>query len=157
MIIKYAGFLFTLLWSYTFIKSQSIFKKGSGILITLFVTNISWFTFIAACFYGLKNFSFYHALLGIALSIVLVHLAFSRLTLFINNKFQDKNTLLKIKTFIEYLILIAVGYFVFNYNLYENIRGIQVIAWSNLFFGLLLYFSDKFIGIFGFPYFSSLS
>ncbi len=116
MIIKYAGFLFTLLWSYTFIKSQSIFKKGSGILITLFVTNISWFTFIAACFYGLKNFSFYHALLGIALSIVLVHLAFSRLTLFINNKFQDKNdknTLLKIKTLIEYLILIAVGYFIF--------------------------------------------
>ena len=56
MIIKYAGFLFTLLWSYTFIKSQSIFKKGSGILITLFVTNISWFTFFAACFYGLKNF-----------------------------------------------------------------------------------------------------
>ena len=113
MIIKYAGFLFTLLWSYTFIKSQSIFKKGSGILITLFVTNISWFTFIAACFYGLKNFSFYHALLGIALSIVLVQLAFSRLTLFINNKFQDKNALLKIKTFIEYLILAAVGYFIF--------------------------------------------
>ena len=57
MIIKYIGFLFTLLWSYTFIKSQSLFKKGSGILITLFVTNISWFTFVAACFYGFKNFS----------------------------------------------------------------------------------------------------
>ena len=113
MIIKYAGFLFTLLWSYAFIKSQSIFKKGSGVLITLFVTNISWFTFIAACFYGLKNFSFYHALLGIAVSIILVHLAFSRLTLFINNKFKNKNTLLKIKTFFEYLILIAVGYFIF--------------------------------------------
>ena len=113
MIIKYAGFLFTLLWSYTFIKSQSIFKKGSGILITLFVTNISWLTFIAACFYGLKNFSFYHALLGIVLSIILVHLAFSRLNIVINNKFQDKKTLLKIKTFIEYLILIAVGYFIF--------------------------------------------
>ena len=113
MIIKYVGFLFTLLWSYTFIKSQSIFKKGSGILITLFVTNISWLTFIAACFYGLKNFSFYYALLGIALSIILVHLAFARLTLFINNKFQNKNTLLKIKTFIEYLILITVGYFIF--------------------------------------------
>ena len=113
MIIKYAGFLFTLLWSYTFIKSQSIFKKGSGILITLFVTNISWFTFIAACFYGLKNFTFYHAILGIVFSIILVHLAFGRLTLFINNKFEDKNALLKIKTFIEYLILIAVGYFIF--------------------------------------------
>ena len=46
-------------------------------------------------------------------NLVLVHLAFSRLTLFINNKFQDKNTLLKIKTLVEYLILIAVGYFIF--------------------------------------------
>tara|TARA_Y100001970_G_C13436752_1_gene463736 strand:+ start:49 stop:393 length:345 start_codon:yes stop_codon:yes gene_type:complete len=113
MIIKYIGFLFTLLWSYTFIKSQSIFKKGTGILITIFVTNISWFTFIAACFYGLKNFSFYNAILGIALSIILVHLAFARLTLFINNKFQNKNVLIKIKTLIEYLILMTVGYFIF--------------------------------------------
>ena len=113
MIFKYIGFLFTLLWSYTFIKSQSIFKKGSGILITLFVSNISWLTFIAACFYGFKNFSFYQTLLGIIVSIILVHLAFARLTLFINNKFQNKNTLLKIKTFIEYLILITVGYFIF--------------------------------------------
>ena len=40
-IIKYIGFIATLLWSYSFIKSQSIFKKGSGFLITLFVSNIS--------------------------------------------------------------------------------------------------------------------
>ena len=113
MIIKYIGFLFTLLWSYTFIKSQSIFKKGSGLLITLFVSNISWLTFIAGCFYGLKNFSFYHAILGIILSIVLVHLAFSRITVYLNSKFENKNTLFKIKTFLEYLILITIGYFIF--------------------------------------------
>ena len=113
MIIKYLGFLFTLLWSYTFIKSQSIFKKGSGILITLFVSNVSWLTFIAACYYGFKNFSFYHTIIGIVLSIALVHLAFSRLTIYLNSKFEDKNTLLKIKTFLEYLILIVIGYFIF--------------------------------------------
>ena len=113
MIIKYIGFLFTLLWSYTFIKSQSIFKKGSGILITLFVSNVSWLTFIAACYYGLKNFAFYYVLLGIALSIVLVHLAFARLTIYLNNKFENKGTLLKIKTCLEYLILIFIGYFIF--------------------------------------------
>ena len=113
MIIKYIGFLFTLLWSYTFIKSQNIFKKGSGILITLFVSNVSWLTFIAACYYGLKNFSLYHAILGIVLSIILVHLAFSRLAIYLNSKFEDKKTLLKIKTFLEYLILILIGYFIF--------------------------------------------
>ena len=113
MIIKYASFLVTLMWSLACIRSQGIFKKGSGILITLFVTNISWFTFIAACFYGLKNFSFYHTFLGIALSIVLVHLAFARLKLFINSRFNNKSVLLNLKTFFEYLILITVGYLIF--------------------------------------------
>ena len=113
MIIKYAGFLFTLLWSYTFIKSQSIFKKGSGILITLFVSNISWLTFIAACFYGLKNFSFFQTLIGIAVSIVLIHLAFARLSLYINSKFKNKKNLIMLKTAIEYLIIAIFAYYIF--------------------------------------------
>ena len=113
MIIKYIGFLFTLLWSYTFIKSQSIFKKGSGILITLFVSNISWLTFIAACFYGLKNFSFFQTLIGIAVSIVLIHLAFARLSLYINSKFKNKKNLIMLKTAIEYLIIAIFAYYIF--------------------------------------------
>ncbi len=113
MILEYIGFLFTLLWSYTFIKSQSIFKKGSGLLITLFVSNISWLTFIAACFYGFKSFSFYQTLLGIVLSIILVHLAFARLSLYINSKFSDKRYLVMIKTIVEYLIIAIFVYYIF--------------------------------------------
>ena len=113
MIIKYIGFLFTLLWSYSFIKSQNIFKKGSGLLITLFVSNISWFTFITACFYGFKNFSFYQTLLGIVVSIILVHLAFARISLYINSKFSDKRYLIMIKTAIEYLIIAIFAYYIF--------------------------------------------
>ena len=105
MIIKYIGFLFTLLWSYTFIKSQSLFKKGSGILLTLFVSNVSWLTFFAACFYGFKNFSIYQSFLGIIACIILVHLAFARLSLYINSKFKDKKYLIMAKTTIEYLII----------------------------------------------------
>tara|TARA_B100000767_G_C19547911_1_gene443655 strand:+ start:8 stop:352 length:345 start_codon:yes stop_codon:yes gene_type:complete len=114
MIIKYLGFLFTLLWSYTFIKSQSIFKKGSGILITLFVSNVSWLTFVAACYYGFKNFEIYNALIGIIFSILLIHLGFARINLFINSKFQNKDNLIRIKTTIEYLIIVAVVYYIFN-------------------------------------------
>mgnify|MGYP001271207387 CR=1 FL=1 len=113
MIIKYIGFIFTLLWSYTFIKSQSIFKKGSGILITIFVSNVSWLTFIAACFYGLKNFTFYQALLGIVVSIILVHLAFARLSIYIKSKFSDKKYLIMLKTAIEYLIIGIFIYYIF--------------------------------------------
>ena len=113
MIIKYIGFLFTLLWSFTFIKTQSLFKKGSGFLITLFVSNISWLTFIAACFYGFKNFEFYYVLIGIGLIITLVQLTFGRISLFINSKFENKENLLRIKTVIEYLIIIAILYYIF--------------------------------------------
>ncbi len=113
MIIKYIGFLFTLLWSYTFIKSQSFLKKGSGILITIFVSNISWITFLTACFYGLKNFSLYQTLLGVIVSIILVHLAFTRLSLYINTKFQNKKKLVMVKTSIEYLIILIFIFYIF--------------------------------------------
>ena len=113
MIIKYIGFLITLLWSYSFIKTQSLFKKGSGILITLFVSNISWLTFIAACFYGFKNFEFYYVLIGVGFIITLVHLSFARINLFINSKFENKENLIRIKTVIEYFIIIAIVYYIF--------------------------------------------
>ena len=113
MIIKYIGFIATLLWSYSFIKSQSIFKKGSGFLITLFVSNISWLTFIAACYYGLKTFSFYYFMCGVFFSIILVNLGFSRLTLLINSKFPNKDKLVKVKTLIEYLIIFSIAYYLF--------------------------------------------
>ena len=114
MILKYLGFLLTLFWSYSFIKTQSLFKKGSGLLITLFVSNISWFTFIAAGFYGFKNFKFYYVLIGIGFIIALVQLTFGRLSLFINSKFQNKENLIRIKTIIEYFIIIAIFYYIFN-------------------------------------------
>ncbi len=43
------------------------------------------------------------------------------------------------------LPIIIVGYFFYEYNIYENLRNIEIIAWSTLIFGILLYFSDKFI------------
>ena len=113
MIIKYVGFLFTLLWSYTFIKTQSLFKKGSGLLIKLFVSNISWLTFLAACYYGFKNFEIYYVLIGIVFIIALVQLTFGRISLFINSKFENKGNLIRIKTVIEYLIIIAILYYIF--------------------------------------------
>ena len=96
-----------------FQNTSGTVRKGSGFLITLFVSNISWFTFIAACFYGLKNFSFYHAILGIILSVILVQLAFARIKLLINSKISDKSRLIRIKTSLEYLILFTIVYLIF--------------------------------------------
>ena len=113
MMLKYISFLLTLIWSYSFIKMQGLFKKGSGFVITLFISNISWFTFIAACFYGFKNFEFYYVIIGIGFIITLVHLTFGRINLFINSKFKNKDNLLRIKTIIEYCIIVAILYYIF--------------------------------------------
>ena len=70
--------------------------------------------------------------------IAIIHFFLKDLLNFTNNK------KIWILIIIGSLPLIIFGYFVFNYNLYENIPELQVIAWSTLIFGLLLYFSDKF-------------
>ena len=78
-----------------------------------FVSNISWLTFIAACFYGFKNFEFYYVLIGIGFIIALVQLTFGRISLFINSQFENKQNLIRIKTVIEYCIIIAILYYIF--------------------------------------------
>ena len=46
-------------------------------------------------------------------NLVLVHLGFSRMSLFINSKFENKQNLIRIKTVIEYFIIIAIIYYIF--------------------------------------------
>ena len=66
MIIKYVSFLLGLIWSYSFIRTQSIFSNKTALLFKVFISKVSWFTFIAACYFGYKNFSFKATIIGIA-------------------------------------------------------------------------------------------
>jgi len=70
--------------------------------------------------------------------IAIIHYFFRDLVNFSNNK-KILNLLV-----IGSLPLIIVGYFFYEYNIYENLRKVEIIAWSTLVFGILLYFSDKF-------------
>jgi len=55
----------------------------------------------------------------------------------------NKNKNLFYKIIIGTLPLIIIGYFLYNTNLIDHLRDIKVIAWSTLFFGILLYIADK--------------
>tara|TARA_B100000965_G_C19454152_1_gene696683 strand:- start:476 stop:787 length:312 start_codon:yes stop_codon:yes gene_type:complete len=101
-----------LFWAYTFIKAQGVFSKKTGILFTIFVSKISWITFIIACYYGIKNFSFYFAVGGIIFSIVSVQMAYWRFGVYIKNKINDDVKLLRIKTVAEYLIIGLIIYYI---------------------------------------------
>ena len=65
MIIKYLSFLLGLIWSYSFIRTQSIFSTKTALLFKFFISKVSWITFILACYFGFKNFSIKSTLIGI--------------------------------------------------------------------------------------------
>ena len=70
MLVKYLVFLIGVIWSYSLIKTQSIFSKKAGLIFKVFISKVSWLTLIAAIYFGYKNFSIKFTLIGIVFSIV---------------------------------------------------------------------------------------
>jgi hypothetical protein len=111
MIIKYISFLIGIIWSYSLIKTQSVFSKKAGIIFKIFITKVSWFTFIAACYFGYKNFTIKSTVVGVILGVLLVNIGFILLKKYINQRFNEKQLTI-IKSFFEYTLIFLVIYFV---------------------------------------------
>ena len=110
MILKYISFLVGLTWSYSLIKTQSIFSKKTGLIFKIFISKVSWLTFLVAIYYGYKNFSFQYTLIGIVTSVVIVHLGFMFLSKFLKSKFSEKQ-LIFLKNFFEYSLIVWILYY----------------------------------------------
>ena len=110
MIIKYISFLVGLTWSYSLIKTQSIFSKKTGLIFKIFISKVSWLTFLVAIYYGYKNFSFQYTLIGIVTSVVIVHLGFIFLSKFLKSKFSEKQFFFS-KNFFEYSLIVWILYY----------------------------------------------
>ena len=111
MIIKYISFLIGIIWSYSIIKTQSIFSKKAGIIFKIFITKVSWLTFIAACYFGYKNFTIKSTFIGIIIGILLVNISFYLLKRYVNQKFKEKQITV-FKSFFEYTLIFWVVYYV---------------------------------------------
>ena len=112
MIIKYLSFLIGIVWSYSIIKTQSVFSKKAGLIFKVLISKVSWLTFIAACYFGYKNFSIQYTIIGIVVGIILVHIGFDLLKKFLTTKFSEKNLLLA-KSILEYSLFALVIYYIF--------------------------------------------
>ena len=110
MIIKYISFLIGIVWSYSIIKTQSVFSKKAGIIFKIFITKVSWFTFIAACYFGFKNFEIKFTIIGVMVGILLVNIGFYLLKKYVNEKFNEKQITI-FKSFFEYTLIFLVIYF----------------------------------------------
>jgi len=111
MIIKYLSFIIGIIWSYSIIKTQSVFNKKAGILFKIFITKVSWFTLIAACYYGYKNFTVKSTVIGVVIGILLVNMGFYLLKKIVNQRFNEQQ--IKIfKSFFEYTLIFLIIYFI---------------------------------------------
>tara|TARA_A100001011_G_scaffold210143_1_gene218393 strand:- start:1836 stop:2177 length:342 start_codon:yes stop_codon:yes gene_type:complete len=110
MILKYLSFLIGLTWSYSLIKTQSTFSKKAGFIFKFFITKVSWLTFIAAVYFGYKNFSLKFTLFGIIFAVILVHLGFIFLGKILKSKFTEKQ-LIFTKSFLEYSLIVWILYY----------------------------------------------
>ena len=111
MIIKYISFLIGVIWSYSIIKTQSVFSKKVGFIFKIFISKISWLTLIAACYFGYKNFSIKFTVIGIIISILLVNIGFYLSKKLIYQKFNEKKIEM-FKSFFEYTLVLWVIYYV---------------------------------------------
>ena len=111
MIIKYISFLIGIVWSYSIIKTQSVFSKKAGIIFKIFITKVSWFTFITACYFGYKNFTIKSTIIGLIIGVLLVNIGFYFSKKFINQKFNEKQITI-FKSFFEYTLIFWVLYYV---------------------------------------------
>jgi len=111
MVIKYISFLIGIIWSYSIIKTQSVFSKKAGIIFKIFITKISWFSLIAACYFGYKNFTVKFTVIGIIIGVLLVNVGFYLLNKYINQRFNEKQ-ITTFKSFFEYTLIFLVIYFV---------------------------------------------
>ena len=111
MIVKYLSFLLGIIWSYSIIKTQSVFSKKAGIIFKIFITKVSWITFIAACYFGYKNFTIKYVLIGIILGILIVNFVFYLVKKNIIQRFNEKQIRMT-KSFFEYTLIFFIIYFV---------------------------------------------
>ena len=112
MIFKYFSFIVGVVWAYSIIKTQSIFSKKTGLIFKIFISNISWLTFLAAVYFGYKNFSIQLTLIGIIFSILIVHLGFKFLGKFLKSKYTERQLSIS-KSIFEYSLIAWVLYYLF--------------------------------------------
>jgi len=112
MIIKYISFLIGIIWSYSIIKTQSVFSKKAGVIFKIFITKVSWFTLVAACYFGYKNFAIKYTVIGILIGVVIVNIGFYFSKKLIYQKFSEKQILVS-KSFFEYTLIFWVIYYIY--------------------------------------------
>ena len=113
MILKFLGFFFSVLTAYSLIRTQSAFSKKTGILFTVFISKISWFSLIITCYYGFKTFSLTWFAVGLIIPIAIIESTYRYIKNYLSSKIKDPVIMQRTKTAFEYLVIFIIIKYVF--------------------------------------------
>ena len=103
-----------LVWSYFFVVIKKIFSFSKNILFSIFVSNISLFTFIATIIMGLFKFDIIFVVMSVSVVMILTHLLYDSVRRrydILRKKNQNFN---KIKPVLDYSVMAIILFKIIN-------------------------------------------
>ena len=103
-----------LVWSYFFVAIKKIFSFSKNILFSIFVSNISLFTFIGTIIMGLFKFDIIFVLMSVSIVMIVTHLLYDSVRRrydILRKKNQNFN---KIKPVLDYSVMALILFKIIN-------------------------------------------
>ena len=103
-----------LVWSYFFVVIKKIFSFSKNILFSIFVSNISLFTFIGTIIMGLFKFDIIFVVMSVSVVMILTHLLYDSVRRrydILRKKNQNFN---KIKPVLDYSVMALILFKIIN-------------------------------------------
>ena len=103
-----------LAWSYFFVVIKKIFSFSKNILFSIFVSNISLFTFIGTIIMGLFKFDIIFVVMSVSIVMITMHLLYDSVRRrydILSKKNQNFN---KIKPVLDYSVMALILFKIIN-------------------------------------------
>ena len=103
-----------LVWSYFFVVIKKIFSFSKNILFSIFVSNVSLFTFIGTIIMGLFNFDIIFVVMSVSIVMITMHLLYDSVRRrydILSKKNQNFN---KIKPVLDYSVMALILFKIIN-------------------------------------------
>lgn len=103
-----------LVWSYFFVVIKKIFSFSKNILFSIFVSNVSLFTFIGTIIMGLFKFDIIFVVMSVSIVMITMHLLYDSVRRrydILSKKNQNFN---KIKPVLDYSVMALILFKIIN-------------------------------------------
>ena len=103
-----------LVWSYFFVVIKKIFSFSKNILFSIFVSNVSLFTFIGTIIMGLFKFDIIFVVMSVSIVMITMHLLYDSIRRrydILSKKNQNFN---KIKPVLDYSVMALILFKIIN-------------------------------------------